>query len=272
MLQTMGFQVFEPDSKGFCGFDDRCGIEFWQRDRRMIPYHVAASFDAGLVGKDLLINSGVRDLSTVCELCYAKRTNRPTRWVLTSDDPSKLSHSGVRIGCELTEFADQLLRKQPQIKDYALVKLEGNEEMAISDGLCDAVVCVTETGSALREAGLKVIRDDLFVSTPQIVARSDLSAEGTEALDAVATCLNAVVGAQSRVMVKFDIPSESLEDLDLPSAVAPTVAHLSRGDWLAVEICVQRMELPSVLPEIAKSGGRAIAVQNVQAYLHVKED
>lgn len=275
-LRTVGYDLpDEPDSRGCYGVSN--GIEFWERDRRMVPFHIVRMFDAGLTGKDLVVNSKMEEeLRLVSTLNFSRNTDQPTCWVFATKegvDVHSLAKEGkLRIGCELPRFAAKLIpnRCSLWVDRYQIVQLEGDEEQAIDDGLCDLILCVTETGKSLDRAGLSILDgcETLFVSTPVIAAKPHLEDGKEELLYSLSLSLQAAIGASSRVMVKFDIHEKSLDNLNLPAAVAPTVNEVRRHGWVAVEICVNRSDVPVILPLIEKVGGAAIVMQNVEAYLH----
>lgn len=265
-LAKAGYDVDKPDPKGCCGSSQDGRIMIIERDRRMIPHLVAGSYDAGITGLDLLINSRAEELRTVANLCFAKRTDRPTRWVLAAKEMGDFSRR-VRIGTELVHLPQLILPSLPfTIHNYEVVKLEGNEEMAIEDGLCDIILVVTETGRAIQEAGLQVLPgcENLLESVPQIIAKLQLPPGKERALQEIRFALDAVIGAATRRMMKFDLPTSSLATLQLPAEVAPTASDLvGRPGWVAVEICVPRWEVDSIGLRVRDAGARAIVIQEV---------
>lgn len=268
---TMGYVLGEPDERGFCGNANH--IEFYERDRRMVPLHVAGMYDAGITGKDLIVESGVKDLRTVADICFSRSTSRPTRWVLAGDflfEEESVTWDVIRVGCELPRLGERLFLQSPYAnRKFRMVKLEGNEEAAISDGLCDVVLCVTETGGALKRANLRVLDrcDELFVSVPQIIAKPVLSATQEELLKELTLSLSAAIAAAQNVMLTFDLPAAELEGLKLPAAVAPTVSPLTKEGWISLQICMDRSKVPSILRQIDAAGGKGVVLQNLDAFL-----
>lgn len=266
-LGVAGYELEKPDRRGFCGTSVDKRIEFWERDRRMVAQQVAGGFDAGITGRDLYINCDVQGLRTVANLCFAKRSDQPTRWVLAAQSGCQFERK-VRIGTELVNLARSVLPTCTALGDYEIVRLEGNEEVAIADGLCDAVFVVTETGGTLQQLGLKIVEgcEQLFVSVPQIIAKPALSIAKEEALFELSFALQAVVDAARHVMLKADLPIVALNQLSLPAEVAPTISPLSQSGWVAIEVCLPRSLVGSVGLRIQQAGGRAIVAQDVIAY------
>ncbi|MFA7286825.1 MAG: hypothetical protein WC052_04175 [Patescibacteria group bacterium] len=267
-LGRAGYDIGKADRRGYCGTSTDGSIEFWERDRRMVPYLVAGGYDAGITGLDLTLNSCVQGLRQIAGLCFSRATNNPTRWVLASKGTCDLSGS-LRIGCELENLPALLLPACPYpIRDYQVVKLEGNEEMAIEEGLCDLILVVTETGSTLQALSLTILPgcERLLVSVPQIIAKGNLCDEKEEALQALSFALTAVIGGSAHVMLTFDIPKFALSSLQLPGEVAPTVSPLLREGWCAVQICIDRSDIGKVGRLVELAGGRAIVAQDILAY------
>ena len=267
-LALAGYSLDKPDRRGFCGRSQDGRIEIIERDRRMIPHLVARGYDAGITGLDLILNSRVEGLRTVANLCFAKRSDRPTRWVLAMQGMCDFTRK-VRIGTELEHLPSILLPNCPLIiENYEVVRLEGNEELAIEEDLCDLILVVTETGKTLDDLGLKIFPgcEQLLVSMPQIIAKPELSPDKEEALQEIRFALEAVIGGATRVMVKADLPKEAMKGLQLPSEISPTVSSLVREGWIAVEICIPRTDIGPVGLKLERAGARGIVVQDVIAY------
>lgn len=273
-VDKSGYDVYEPRPNGLCGSSRDGEIEFILRDRRMIaPLVACGDFDAGVTGIDLLLNSGYKDdVRIIANLCYAKKTDRPTRWVLAEKENSdyfrRMTVGKRRIGCELERLPGLII---PSGRfgiplGYEVVKLEGDEEWAIDDGYCDMILVVTETGKALEEAGLHIVPgcEKLFESHPVLIAKPELSPEREHALRRVAWALGTAIGAATRRMMKFDLPRQALAALQLPAEVAPTVSDLvGREEWVAVEICIPRWEVDSIGLQVEEAGAHAIVLQEV---------
>ncbi len=265
-LSTVGFRLKERDRTGFCGSVG--SIDFFERDRRMIPVLLGEQFDAGITGKDLVVASGVQNLRTIAELPFSRGSDKPTRWVLAAASDVRAMER-VRVGCELPGLAAMLLPQIAGFPAFEIVQIEGSEEMAIKDGLCDAVLVVTESGNSLDANGLTIVEgaDNLLLSYPQIVAVASLSPAKEKLLWQVSAALQSAVGAESEVLVTFDVLEEKLKDLILPAAVSPTVSRLLDPQWVAVQISVSRTSIGSVLATVQAAGGTAIAVVELIGWL-----
>jgi ATP phosphoribosyltransferase-like protein len=274
-LNIAGYPVCEPDRSGFCGKTGN--VEFFQFDRRMIPYFLNVGFHAGITGKDIWIDSCEDELLSVGTLNFSRSLDKPSRWVLIKRKDVRLEdiERPVRIGCELPGLLGYVFRPfcpniQINLGSYVVRRIEGSEEQCVVHGIVDLALVVTDTGESISANNLEIIPkcEELFVSTPCILSRKDVCPELKEELEALTCALKAVVGAQSNVLVVFDIPSDvDLDKLGLPFSVAPTVAPLTDVSWKSVSICIPREQFGHVARKIKFAGGKSIELQNFQGHL-----
>lgn len=184
VLKTAGASLCEkPERSGFLGSGlngSRFELRYFLRDRRMIPRLVEEGvFAAGFTGLDILIDSGLEtSVQTLGRLVGPE-----SYWSLASECGHV--HGKGRIGCELLQFAHRVL--VPRFEGN-LVRIDGFEEYAIRDGLCETVLLVTATGKSVREAGLKLVTgaEKLFTSYPVLIAKRKLSTHQSDAITAFA--------------------------------------------------------------------------------------
>ena len=104
----------------------------------------------------------------------------------------------------------------------------GATEAKIPD-IVDVVVDLTETGSALRAAGLRII-DTMLTSYTELIANPTAYAdpEKRRAMAQLQTLLLGVLDARGKVLVKLNVAANDLEAVValLPSAKSPTVNEL----------------------------------------------
>ena len=127
--------------------------------------------------------------------------------------------------------------------------------------IVDAVVDITETGRALRAAGLKVI-DTILTSYTELVANpaTYASLDKRHAMDQLLTLLQGALEARGNVLVKMNVPIESLEAVIalIPSMKAPTVNELFGGSGYAVESVVAKSEINVLIPALKDVGASDI--------------
>jgi ATP phosphoribosyltransferase len=223
-----------------------------------IPIYVEEGlFDIGITGRDWVeeTNSTVESLG---ELKYSKATSKPIRLVVAvaGDNPAesvKDLPSGVRVQSEYPELTKRFFADNGV---EAIVRLSyGATEAKIPD-IADVVVEITETGRALRAAGLKVI-DTILTSYTEVIANPASAAdpEKAKAMEQIMTLLNGVLDARGKVLLKLNV-SESDRDAVLavlPSMKSPTVSPLFDGGF-AVESVVEKNQINLVIPALREAG------------------
>ena len=117
----------------------------------------------------------------------------------------------------------------------------GATEAKIPD-IADCVVEITETGRALRAAGLRII-DTVLVSYTEMVANKASFDDPVKlhAMNQLMTLLLGTLDARDKVLVKLNVDSDHFKAvLDvLPSAKSPTISELANGGY-AIESVVDK--------------------------------
>jgi ATP phosphoribosyltransferase len=223
-----------------------------------IPMYVAEGlFDIGITGRDWVEETG-SVVESLGQLKYSKATSNPIKLVVAVAGDSTATGvrdlpDGVRVQSEYPEltrrfFADNGVEAQVRLS-------YGATEAKIPD-IADCVVEITETGRALRAAGLKVI-DTILESYTEVVANPAAAADPVKrkAMDQLMTLLNGVLDARGRVMLKLNV-SEARKDAVLavlPSMKSPTMSPLAGGGY-AVESVVEKRRINLVIPELIEAG------------------
>ena len=223
-----------------------------------IPNYVAEGlFDIGITGRDWVEETGTT-VETLGELKYSKATSKPIRLVVAvaGDSPAESVTDlpdGVRVQSEYPELTRRFFEANGV---QAEVRLSyGATEAKIPD-IADCVVEITETGRALRAAGLKVI-DTILSSYTEVIANPDAARDPgkRKAMDQIMTLLNGVLDARGRVLLKLNV-TENAKDAVLavlPSMKSPTMSPLAGGGY-AVESVVEKTTINLVIPELIEAG------------------
>ena len=238
-----------------------------------IPVYVADGlFDIGITGRDWIEETG-SDVVSLGELHYSKATARPVRIVVAvaGDSPvesvADLS-SGVRVSSEYPELTRRFFDERGVEADIQLSY--GATEAKIPD-IVDVVVDITETGRALRAAGLKVI-DTILTSYTELVANADSYSdpEKRHAMEQIHRLLQGTLEARGKVLVKMNVPADRLDAvIDLiPSMKSPTVNELFRGAGFAVETVVAKSEINVLIPELRDGGATDILEIPLSKIIH----
>ena len=228
-----------------------------------IPVYVAEGlFDLGITGRDWIeeTNSTVESLG---ELKYSKATSNPVRIIVAvpSDSPYESVAQlpqGVRVSSEYPELTRRYFADKGINADIKLSY--GATEAKVPD-IVDCIVDITETGNALRAAGLKII-DTILVSYTELIANPNSYADPAKAhaMRQIRTLLEGVLDARGKVLVKLNVPSDRLESVIavLPSMKSPTVNELFGGAGYAVESVVEKSGINVLIPALSDAGATDI--------------
>src|ERR1700729_4022602 len=142
------------------------------RPQEMPRYIADGSLDAGITGSDWIVENNVT-LHQDESFIYAKATLTPSRWVLCvrNDSPVKRLEDlqGKRIATELVQFVKRILaeRKVKAVDQFSW----GASKAKVAEGIIDAAIDVTETGSSLAANGLRNVQE-LLARNPVLVKSS----------------------------------------------------------------------------------------------------
>ncbi len=232
------------------------------RSQEMAPYVENGTLDLGLTGHDWILETDA-DVEEICELIYSKSSDQPCRWVLVVPKDSPIQSvedlEGKKISTELVGFTKRYLEDR---NINAQVEFSwGATEAKVVEGLVDAVVEITETGSTIKAHGLRIVCDLLHTETRLIANKRALADPWKkEKIEQIALMLQAALKARQKVALKMNVPASKLDEVVamLPSLHAPTVNHLSDREWLAVETVVDSKEVRSLIPQLKRAGAEGI--------------
>ena len=238
-----------------------------------IPRYVAEGlFDIGITGRDWIEETG-SEVITLGELNYSKVTSSPIKVVLAvaEDSPAvgvRDLADGVRVSTEYTELTRRYFEKHGV---HADVRLSYGATEAKIPEIADAVVEITETGRALRAAGLRII-ETLLVSRTELIANPVVAndAQKRHAMGQLLTLLQGTLEARDKVLVKLNVAQAGLgRVLELvPSMKAPTVSELSGDGGFAVETVVPKSEINTLIPALKDAGATDIIELPISKIVH----
>jgi ATP phosphoribosyltransferase len=228
-----------------------------------IPVYVAEGlFDLGITGRDWITETS-SDVVSLGQLRYSKATTRPIKVVLAvaGDSPYRSVADlpeGVRVSTEYPGLTSRYLESEGVKADVRLSY--GATEAKIPE-VADAVVEITETGRALRAAGLRVIAT-VLESYTELIANRQAYADDTKrhAMTQLQTLLDGTLIARQRVLVKLNVAEPALDDIIalLPAMKSPTVSKLYREDGFAVEAVVPKHTINTLIPALKDKGATDI--------------
>jgi ATP phosphoribosyltransferase len=241
-----------------------------------IPVYVADGlFDLGITGRDCIEERG-SDVVSLGQLSYSKATSNPARVVLAVSSESPVTTLAelaalpgrLRVSSEYPELTRKALAAHGIEADISLSY--GATEAKVPD-IADAVVDMTETGSALRAAGLRVI-ETLLVSHTELIANPAAAAdpEKRHAMEQILTLLQGTLEARGKVLVKLNVAAENLDAVlaVLPSMRAPTVSELSGGGAFALETVVAKSDINILIPALRDHGASDILELPLSKIVH----
>jgi ATP phosphoribosyltransferase len=238
-----------------------------------IPRYVAdGRFDLGVTGRDWVEETGV-DVVTLCDLAYSKTTGRPVRLVLAvaADSPARGVAdlpAGLRVHTEYPELTRRYFADQGIAADVTLSY--GATEAKVPD-IADAVVELTETGRALRAAGLKII-ETVLVSSTELIANPAAHADPAkrQAMEQLQTLLLGALEARGKVLLKVNVDGAHLDAVIalLPALKSPTVSKLFGEDGYAVESVVAKAEINTLIPALRERGATGILELPITKIVH----
>ena len=228
-----------------------------------IPSYVAEGlFDIGITGRDW-VEETASDVVSLGELKYSKATALPIKVVVAvaGDSPAQrvedLPH-GLRVSTEYPELTKRYFAERGIDADIRLSY--GASEAKIPD-IADCIVDITETGRALRAAGLRII-DEIMQSYTEVVANRAAVVDPAKrhAMDQLMTLLNGTLDARGKVLVKLNVAADSLPAVLglLPSLKSPTVSELAGNGGFAVETVVAKNQINRLIPALKDAGATGI--------------
>src|SRR4030042_2653378 len=262
LFRKSGWKISVSSRSYFPIVDDdeiRCTLV---RAQEMSRFVETGTLDVGLTGKDWILENG-SDVVVVQDLIYSKTSTSPARWVLVVAEDSPIHQlkdlEGKKIFTELVNFTKQYFAKR-KIKVDVEFSWGATEGKGI-EGLADAIVEVTETGSTLRANGLRIV-EELMKTNTQLIANhaSYRDPWKREKIEQISLLLQGALRAEGMVGIKMNVPANDLKSVIelLPSLTAPTVANLFQMAWFSVGLIISEKVVREIIPRLQKRGAVGI--------------
>jgi len=242
------------------------------RPQEIPRYLVDGLFDLGIAGRDWIEETS-SEVTTIGRLEYSKATDNPVKIVVAvaADAPWHTAADlpqGVRVS---TEYPLLTQRFFADLGIEADVRLSyGATEAKIPD-IVDCIVELTETGRALRAAGLRII-DTVLTSSTELIANPEAAADPVKAhaMRQVHTLLTGVLEARGKVLVKLNVQAAQLDEVIalLPAMKTPTVNELYAGQGYAVETVVPKADINVLIPALRDHGASDIIELPIAKIVH----
>jgi ATP phosphoribosyltransferase len=262
LFKKSGWKISISSRNYFPDIDDDTLSCTLIRAQEMSRYVEDGTLDLGLTGKDWIRENG-SDVVVVQDLIYSKVSQRTARWVLAVLEKSPVKKledlQGKKITTELVRFTKDYFAERKIDVDVEFSW--GATEAKVVEGLADAIVEVTETGSTLRANGLRIVQDLMETNTQLIANKS--SWEDTwkrEKIEQISLLLQGALRADGMVGLKMNVPKEKLDEIInlLPSLNAPTVSNLYQKEWFSIETVISEFTVRELIPQLRKCGAEGI--------------
>jgi ATP phosphoribosyltransferase len=262
LFSRAGWKIRNNSRNYFPSVDDETLRLSLVRAQEMSRHIEDGVIDVGLTGKDWILEND-SDVVEVCDLVYSKATSLPARWVLVVPGDSKIEKledlQGKKISTELVNFTKSYFAERNI--DVEVEFSWGATEAKVVEGLCDAIVEVTETGSTIKAHGLRIMETLLVTNTKLIASKAAWEDPWKrKKIEQIAQLLSAALKAEGMVGLKMNVPADKIESVIelLPSLQAPTVANLYKSDWLSVETVVMESVVREIIPQLMDCGATGI--------------
>lgn len=262
LFRRSGWKISVSSRSYFPMVDDdeiRCTLA---RAQEMSRFVEVGTLDAGLTGKDWVLENG-SNVVVVQDLIYSKASAGHARWVVVVAEDSPIRElkdlEGKKIFTELVHFTQRYFAER---NIHVQVEFSwGATEGKVIEGLCDAIVEVTETGSTLRANGLRIVQE-LMKTNTQLIANQEAYRDPwkREKIEQISLLLQGALRAEGMVGLKMNVPANDLKSVIelLPSITAPTVSNLFQMDWFSVETIISEKVVREIIPKLQKRGAVGI--------------
>lgn len=252
--------------------DDRVTDVMILRPQEIPRYVADGLFDIGITGRDW-VEETASDVVSLGELRYSKATDLPVRIVLAVGSGSSIeSAADLKDGCRIaTEYPEVTRRYFEKLGIEPDISLSYGATEAKVPEIADAVVEMTETGRALRAAGLKIV-DTLMHSYTELIANPTAHAdpEKRHAMGQLLILLQGALEARGKVLLKLNVSSEGRDAVlgVLPAMRAPTISELSGDGGYAIETVVSKSQVNRLIPALKDNGATDIIELPISKIVH----
>ena len=260
ILKEAGYRQ-RVDSRDLVLADPENGVEFYYlRPRDIALYVGTGELEAGITGRDLLIDSGAK-AAEILPLDFGGSTFRFAG--PSGKDWQVKDIAGKRIATAYPGLVSDYLERNDLKAD--VVRLDGAVESSVRLGVADVIADVVSTGNTLKQAGLAIFGEPILQSEAILISREG-SKLATE-LEILLRRLQGVVTARQYVLLDYDIPKLSVDKACTitPGLESPTISPLQKPDWVAVRAMVLRKDTNRLMDELWALGARGILVTDIHA-------
>jgi ATP phosphoribosyltransferase len=258
LLEDAGMKALCDDDRKLIVSTSRPGVRVLLARAMDIPLFVArGAADFGIAGDDAVAECGLytssckwvrdRDLAVLMELNFGA-----CKVALAA--PPRVSEP-QSIATTMPNIASRYCRSAK------IIRLQGALETAPMFGIAEAIVDQVDTGTTLRENGLRILKV-LMESRIRLFANpASLKTKKAE-LDRITLCLGAVIEARKRLMVRVNAATDLVRDTLVklrPAMKSPDVSPIVGGGY-ALTAAVPKKDIEDLVVALKGSGGSDIVV------------
>jgi ATP phosphoribosyltransferase len=242
--------------------DQRIGKVKILRPQEIPTYVERGYFDVGISGLDW-VRETESDVVEVANLSYSKAGEGNVRIVVAvhHDEPLE-TVAQIRNDSRVTTEYPNLTKKFFETLGIPvqLFHSYGASEAKVPD-LMDVVVDLTETGTTLRQNGLKIIGQIMESYTVIIANKASWEdPQKRREIEEITTLLFGVIEARHKVLLTMNVPARSMERIvaALPAMKKPTVSRLHGIDYYSIQTVVPKSAVNRLIPQLKACGAEDI--------------
>jgi len=262
LFRRAGYEITVSSRSYFPVIDDSEMECMLIRAQEMARYVEDGVLDAGMTGRDWILENNEDGVVEVADLIYAKNTFGKVRWVLAVPEKSDI-HSvkdleGKIVATELVNVTKRYLARNGV---NAKVEFSWGATEVKPPVLADAIVEVTETGSSLRANGLRIVENVLESNTKFIVNKAAWNDPWKRRkVETLVMLLKGAIDAAGKVGLMLNVKRENLQAvLDvLPALKRPTISDLSDSEWVAVNTVIEEKTSREIIPRLKAAKAQGI--------------
>jgi ATP phosphoribosyltransferase len=260
ILKESGYRQ-RTDARDLVLIDPDNSVEFYYlRPRDIAVYVGSGELEAGITGRDLLIDSAA-EAEEVLSLDFGGSTFRFAAPI--GKDWKESDIAGKRVATAYPGLVEHNLKELGIAAK--IIRLDGAVESSVRLGVADMIADVVSTGNTLRQAGLQIFGDPILTSEAVLIKRTGTPTPA--GLEVLIRRLQGVVTARRYVLLDYDVTKELIEKACAitPGLESPTISPLQKPDWVAVRAMVLRKDTNRVMDELWAIGARGILVTDIHA-------
>jgi ATP phosphoribosyltransferase len=259
LLKACGYRV-NKSVKTLSSVDSVNGVEFYFLRPSDIPMYVGKGIiDVGITGIDFcseVLSPAVK----ILDLPFG--ASKHCAAVPEQSSYQKLEElKNLRIATSFPGIVRNYF-KEPNME---LIALEGAVEISVELGIADAVIDVVETGTTLKQAGLRLLGEPLFLSNAALFVHPER--QHSQEIDTLIHRIEGKLVAMSYKMVEYDVPANLLEKACTitPGLESPTVAPLQNKSWYSVKAMVKSENTNYVMDKLRDLGCKGILLFSIES-------